>query len=376
MKKYTYNKYFDNAATSFPKPKEVADEISRYLNKAGGSYGRSFYQRAIDVSRLVENTRELIADLLGTKLTSNVVFTHNATHAINIVLKGISITGNKEIVISPLEHNAVARPLNRLANDSNINIKQLLAFKDGTIDTSRLKEVINEKTALVIINHQSNVNGVIQPIKKIKKIIGDIPILVDTAQSLGYQNIEADNDDIDYISFTGHKTILGPTGIGGLFVRNKETLLPLIEGGTGSQSDSIEHPDFMPDRLEAGTPNIAGIFGLRAALLNKPEPFHTKDDIFQLIESIQKLHQYKIYCSLNISNTGNLFSINSKKMDCSSLGLTLFEKYGIETRVGMHCSPLAHKYIGTFPKGSLRISPSVYHKPEDFEYLLDALKNI
>ncbi len=375
MKNSLYNKYFDNASTSFPKPKEVADEISRYLNEAGGTYGRSFYQRAIEVSRVVEETRHLIADLLGTKLTSNVIFTHNATHAINIVLKGLSYNG-KEIAISPLEHNAVARPLNRLTNDSNINIKQLPAFEDGTINTSRLQEVITERTALVIINHQSSVNGVIQPVKEIKKFIGDIPILIDTAQSLGYQKIEADNDCIDYIAFTGHKAILGPTGTGGLFVRDKKTLLPLIEGGTGSNSESVETPGFTPDMFEAGTPNIAGIFGLRAALLNKPEPMHSKDDFFQLIESIQKLPDYKVYCSSDKNNRGNLFSINNKKMDCSKSGMYLFDKFGIETRVGLHCSPIAHKYLDTFPEGALRIAPSVYHTPQDFEYLIDALKNI
>ncbi|MBU0765402.1 MAG: aminotransferase class V-fold PLP-dependent enzyme, partial [Bacteroidetes bacterium] len=299
----------------------------------------------------------------------------NATHAINIVLKGLSLAG-KEIAVSPLEHNAVARPLKRISDEYNIGIRQIPAFEDGTININRLYEAITEKTKLVIINHQSSVNGVVQPVKEIKKKIGEIPILIDAAQSLGYQKTEVDDNNFDFVAFTGHKAILGPTGTGGLFVRNKESLLPLIEGGTGSRSDSTEHPDFMPDKLEAGTPNIAGLFGLRAALLYRPRPLHRRNDFEQLIESIQKLSNYKVYCSAEKTNRGNLFSVNSNKMDCSALGMALFEKYGIETRVGLHCSPLAHKYLGAFPEGTLRIAPSVYHTPEDFGYLLDALKKV
>ncbi len=375
MMQHDHNKYFDNAATSFPKPKEVAEEISLYLNEIGGTYGRSFYERTVAVSKVVEETRGLIADLLGTKHASNIIFTQNATHAINIVLKGISLA-DKEIAISPMEHNAVARPLTRVANDLNIKTIEISALKDGTIDIGQLSKIINKKTALVIINHQSNINGVVQPIKEIKKIIGNIPILIDAAQSLPYQKMETDDDGIDFIAFTGHKALLGPTGIGGLFIKNKETITPLIEGGTGSKSESIEHPDFMPDMFEGGTPNITGIFGLRAALLKKPKPCHSQADFFQLIESIQKLPQYKTYCSMNKHNQGSLFSINSKKTVCSNFGINLFEKFGIETRIGLHCSPLAHKYLGTFPEGTLRIAPSVYHTPEDFEYLLTALKNL
>lgn len=370
------NKYFDNSATSFPKPEQVAMEMSRYLNDIGGSYGRSFNKRTYEVSKVVEQTRDLIADIIGTSLSSNIVFTLNATHAINIVLNSFSKTKG-EIAISPMEHNAVARPLYRnAAENKNLKIVSLPAFSDGYIDVDKIKNYINKNTKLVIINHQSNVNGVIQPYKKIKELIGDIPLLLDVSQSLGHKKINVDKESIDFLAFTGHKALLGPTGIGGLFVKDKNLLHPFVEGGTGSKSESVEHPDFMPDKFEAGTPNIVGIFGLNAALKNKHIASHSEQDFYQLIKDIRKLKNYIVYSASNLKNQGDVFSINHKKYDCSELGTLFYEKYAIETRVGLHCAPLAHKYIGTFPSGTLRISPSVYHNQNDFDYLLYAFKNI
>lgn len=370
------NKYFDNSATSFPKPEQVAIEISRYLNEIGGSYGRSFNKRTLQVSRVVEETRDLLADLLGTSQSSNIIFTQNATHAINIVLNSFSkIEG--EIAISPMEHNAVARPLFRIAAENkNLKIVSLPAFSDGLIDVERFCQYINKNTKLVILNHQSNVNGIIQPYKKIKELIGDIPLLLDVSQSLGHEEINVEDADIDFLAFTGHKGLLGPTGIGGLYLKDKELLQPFIEGGTGSKSESVEHPDFLPDKFEAGTPNIVGIFGLNAALKNKPIAAHSDEDFYQLIKDIKKLKNYFLYSAFDFKNQGDVFSINHKNYDCSELGTLLYENFQIETRVGLHCAPLAHKHIATFPNGTLRISPSVYHNLNDFDYLLYALKNI
>ncbi len=153
-------------------------------------------------------------------------------------------------------------------------------------------------------------------------------------------------------------------------------MFPLIEGGTGSRSDSTNSPDSMPDKFEAGTPNIAGIFGLRAALKNRPKKQHSHDDFNNLIESLIAHKNYDVFCSTSKTNRGNLFSINHKKIDCSTLGMYLFDNFGIETRVGLHCSPLAHTHLGTYPKGTLRISPSVYHTPDDFDFLYNVLKDI
>lgn len=370
-----FNTYFDNAATSFPKPKQVGEEILRYLNEIGGPYGRSFYNRAFQVSTIVEETRSLLSKWIGTKDSSHIVFTQNATHAINIVLKGITFK-SKEIAISALEHNAVCRPLQSLKKQYNIKVKTLPALRDGLVNVEQISTIISPNTDLVIVNHESNINGVIQPVSAIKRIIGDIPILLDCAQSLGHQKIEADKHNIDYIAFTGHKGLLGPTGIGGLYIKNKESLQPLIEGGTGSQSESIETPPFLPDKFEAGTPNLVGVFGLKAALQNRPSPSHSKTDYLKLIESLKKIPKMNVYCSENTSTQGNSFSIQSQIMDCATIGKILFEKHGIESRIGLHCAPKAHQHIGTFPQGTLRISPSIYHTKEDFEYLIKAIKKV
>ncbi len=370
-----YNTYFDNAATSFPKPKEVAREISLYLNEMGGTYGRSSHYRAIEVSKIVEDTRSLIAEMLGVKKSSHIVFTPNATHGINLVLKGFHFK-NKEIAVSALEHNAVWRPLARLINELGLKVNRFPSFKDGLIDQDRVPEVISKNTDLVVVNHQSNVNGVTQPVEQIKKIIGDIPILVDASQSLGHSELNVRTCNIDFLALTGHKGLLGPTGVGALFVKNPEILPPLVDGGTGSNSESTEMPSFMPDKFEAGTPNIVGIFGLRAALLHRPSPAHTKNEYLSLIEEIQGIKGIRVICADKKEYQGDVFSLISNKMDCSVFARTLGENFGIETRVGLHCAPEAHRHLGTFPEGTVRIGVSPYHTKEDFDYLLNAVKRV
>jgi cysteine desulfurase family protein len=367
------NGYFDCGATSFPKPEEVAREISRYLDEIGGPYGRSFYRRALQVSGVVEETRSLLAALLGVADLEKIVFCHNATHAVNIVLKGLDLQG-KEVWISPLEHNAVARPLRRLKKEKRISVRFLPAAADGRVQPERLAGLFSQKTGLIAVNHQSNVNGVVQPIREIKARAGRIPVLVDAAQSLGHIPIKAVDWGIDFVAFTGHKGLLGPTGTGGLYLAGK--LEPLIEGGTGSRSESSAMPDFLPDKFEAGTPNIAGIFGLRAALLHKPDCAHTRENFLQLLHACKRLNGIKVHAADSDSHQGELFSITATDMDPSKLGMRLYEEHGIETRLGLHCAPLAHRHIGTFPAGTVRISPSIYHRRQDFEMFLDALGKI
>ena len=365
--------YFDCGATSFPKPRQVAEEISRYLDHIGGPYGRSFYRRALEVSGVVEETRSLLADLLGISGSEKIVFCHNATHAVNIVLKGLDLEG-REVWISPLEHNAVARPLKRLKREKKVSVRLLPAAADGRVQPERLSGLFSDKTALIIVNHQSNVNGVVQPIQEIKASACDIPILVDAAQSLGHLPVKAGEWGLDYVAFTGHKGLLGPTGTGGLYMAGG--LAPLIEGGTGSRSESSAMPGFLPDKFEAGTPNIAGIFGLRAALQHRPEPAHSKEEFLELLQACRKLTGFMVHAANSREHQGELFSITSNRLDPSTLGMRLYEDFGVETRLGLHCAPLAHYHIGTFPEGTVRISPSIYHRPQDFDTLLDCLAGL
>jgi selenocysteine lyase/cysteine desulfurase len=349
--------YFDNAATSFPKPLAVSEAISHYLNVTGGTYGRGFYDRAFAVSALLEETRSNLAERLSAPKSAHLVFTQNATHAINLVLKGISFP-NRRVLVSPMEHNAVWRPLSRLIAEEGVKV-----------------EVLPD---LLIINHQSNVNGVVQPIQALREMAGDqLPILLDTAQSLGHlPEMPPVAEWCDYVALTGHKGLLGPTGVGALYMRSPETLTPLIEGGTGSRSEEVEMPCFMPDQFEAGTPNLVSIIGLGAALKAVPPAQHTQADFLSLIEKVRALPKVSLHCANEPAMQGALFSLSSKEMDASTLGYRLYERAHIETRVGLHCAPMAHRTLGTFPSGTIRFSPSVYHTPDDFDLLADTLKDL
>jgi cysteine desulfurase family protein len=365
--------YFDNAATSFPKPAGVATAMARYLNEVGGPYGRSAYTRALDVSRTVEKTRDLLAERLGARTADNLVFAPNATYAINLVLRSL-LTGPGRVLISPLEHNAVTRPLFALAARCGASFEVFPHHSDGRIDPDGIEKVLTGDTLFAVANHQSNVNGVIQPLAEIKQRLGQVPLLVDASQSFGSIPVQVDAWHIDFLAFTGHKALLGPTGIGGLFLRDAAGLEPLIYGGTGSASEHFEMPDFTPDRFEAGTPNIAGIYGLLAALQEPVDCRHSRQEFGRLIEELKSLPRLKVICAERFEDQGDVFSLLHPEHDSAVLGQRLFAEWGIETRVGLHCAPLAHRTLGTFPGGSLRVGVSRYHTPDDFAYFVKAVK--
>lgn len=368
------NYYFDNSATSFPKPPEVAKFINEYLN-SGGTYGRSAYDRVIAVSRMVENTRALLAQVIGTSLTGQVIFTSNATHALNIAIKGFPYR-KKRILISPLEHNAVTRPVMHLLNFVGVQHDILPHRIDGYIDLDRMRQMDLKSYDLCIVNHVSNVNGAIQPVAELKDLLGDVPLLVDASQSAGHIPLEVDRNNIDMLALTGHKGLMGPTGTGCLFVRNPELLSPLVHGGTGSRSDSLLMPDHLPDRFEAGTPNVLGIYGLFGALSAKVIPCFSFDDFKELLNRIGYLTSFRLVRAANPANQAFLFSITSSRYSPSELSSLLFKRYSIETRSGLHCAPLAHKTLGTFPAGSVRFSLSKFHSSDDLAYLYQALSEL
>lgn len=369
------NGYFDNGATSFPKPEAVAKAMQIYLSELGGTYGRAAYDRVRRSTALVEACRDELANLSGTTLADHLVFTANATTAVNTILNGIPIKG--KILLSPLEHNAIMRPLFRLKESGKIAGWELLPHRaDGSIDVSRLPAVRLNDTSLVIINHQSNVNGVIQPIEEICNWInGRLPILIDTAQSFGENPVEIDRWRVDYQVFTGHKHLLGPTGTGGFFVRNPNQMSPYIYGGTGSRSDSFEMPGFLPDRFEAGTPNIVGIAGLLAALQNRPNPRHNHHDLIQMLDEMEKIPGIKLLRSLRPESQGELFSMVPERLSTASLA-TALEEQGIEVRSGLHCAPLAHETLGTSKSGAVRFSLSPYHTVDDLQTLITVVHEI
>ncbi|MBD3419994.1 MAG: aminotransferase class V-fold PLP-dependent enzyme [Chitinivibrionales bacterium] len=367
-----FNGYFDNAATSYPKPPKVVENMRRYVQDVGGPYGRSAYDRVMQVSRIVEQTRELAAEALGTMQSDNVVFTHNATHAVNCVLQRIDLR-DKKVLVSPLEHNAVMRPLKLAKATQKCRIHFLPHFADGRVDVARVPEAVKCNAAMVIVNHQSNINGVIQPVGEIKGAIGDVPLLVDAAQSAGHRPLPIDECGIDYVAATGHKALLGPTGTGLLYLKEPERLEPFIYGGTGSMSESIDMPQFLPDKFEAGTPNIAGIFGLCGALQTTVEPQHSAEDFFDFVREMARVESIRVFKAGGNAYQGEVISILSTRFDCAHLGGMLHDRHGIETRTGLHCAPLAHFFLDTWPHGTVRIAPSVYHTTQDFEYVLKAV---
>ena len=368
--------YFDNSATSFPKPAEVAQAMTRYLMEMGGNYGRSSHSRAFESSSIVEECREKLAGIMGIERVENLCFANNATHAANVIIRGLSFAEGAEVLISPLEHNAIARPLKMLEEQGKITIKFLPAAKDGLVEIDRIQQHLNSHTQLVVINHQSNVNGIIQPVEKIKQRIGDIPLLLDVSQSLGKYPVCVDYWQVDYLVFTGHKGLLGPTGTGGLYIRKPQTVTPLHYGGTGSNSENLEMPGVMPDRFEAGTPNIAGIYGLLAALEHPVEPAHTREEFLQLLAAINDLEGYSMQLAGNPENQGEVISLTHNRIDCSTLSWLLEKQFQIDSRSGLHCAPLAHRHLGSYPDGTCRLSTSPMHSAEDFQYLLNALATI
>jgi cysteine desulfurase family protein len=369
------NLYFDNCATSFPKPEAVAEAMVRHLNETGGTYGRSAYPRILQSTRLVEECRDQLASKMGTTEAGKIILTANATTALNLMIRGICQKGG-HVLTSAMEHNAIARPLEHLRQLRLIEWELLESAPDGRILVDKIASKLRPNTILVAVCHMSNVNGMAQSPGEIKRAIGEIPLLVDASQSLGSHPVEVDKWGIDFLAFTGHKSLLGPTGTGGAFMRFPEMVQPLLYGGTGSGSDSLSMPSFVPDRFEAGTPNITGIHGLNAALKNRPVAQHTKDDFAALLQEVKRNANYKVRCAADFDHQGKLFSVVHNSLSSSELALKFYEEFGIESRAGLHCAPLAHRHLGSFPTGDCRFSLSPYHTPEEMNYLAKAIHDV
>lgn len=369
------NGYFDNASTSFPKPKEVEESICDYLLN-GGTYGRSGHHKSFYVSKVVEHTRNILAQKIGIKRVENLIFCSSATEAANTVISGINFSSKGRVLLDSMSHNAVARPLFKQHNRNGVQIENLPHLADGELDIEQLKKMDITGVELIALNHVSNVNGVKQRIQQIKELFPDIPMLVDVSQSVGKEKIDAETWNVDYLILTAHKGLMGPTGVGGLYLKDPSTIEPLKYGGTGSRSDSLDMPDFTPDRFEAGTPNILGIFGLNGALISSITPSHCQSDFLDFISEIKRLNSYHFWGATRPENQAEVFSLTHRSLGNDIITYRLDTEFDIQVRSGLHCSPLAHQAIGTFPHGTVRFAPSMYHKPEDFEHLLSVLSQI
>jgi cysteine desulfurase/selenocysteine lyase len=374
--------YFDNAATSWPKPRTVIKAMHYYFSKGGGNPGRSGHKRAVEAGRVVLKTRELLAELFHIKDSSRIVMTKNATEALNIAILGFIEKGD-HIVTTSMEHNSVMRPLTYLKN-RGVAVSIADAGPSGKVTLDIIKKVVRENTRLLICTHASNVTGIINNIEEIGRFCSqrDIRFLVDAAQTVGVVPIDVGKMDIDFLAFSGHKGLLGPQGTGGLFIREGIDLNPIVMGGTGSVSDREVQPDFLPDRFESGTLNVIGIAGLCEGV-----KFILQKGIHDIIEHDRKLlhiflneiarkRKITVYGPSNMMEQTGVLSVNILGISPSKVGEILDREYRIMTRIGLHCAPRAHKTIGTFPDGTVRFSWGIFTKERDILVATRALNKI
>ena len=397
--------YLDNAATSFPKPEEVPKAVYDYMTKLGTNVNRGGYATAYDTESVVFECRELIGALFHAPDYKNVVFTRNITESLNVVLKGLLHSGD-HVIVSSMEHNAVMRPIRQLEK-KGVSFTRAQCESDGSLKLDTLYRCLRPDTKAVVMTHASNVFGTMLPIQEVGAFCKEngLVFILDSAQTAGVFPIDMEKMQIDILCFTGHKGLLGPQGIGGFILRDKLVMEiePLISGGTGSLSNLETVPEFMPDRFEAGTPNLPGIFGLHAALnwLRKlgekslsAELFTTEhcfsaalekirehelqltEEFLTLLEPLEKEGKLKIIGKKDTEMRTGVVSIQTLTRELSDTAFQLDTRYGIMTRVGLHCAPSAHKTVGTYPTGTIRFSFGFANTDKEVKIATDALKEL
>ena len=389
--------YLDNASTTFPKPREVADAVYQYMTGVGSNIGRGGYTSAYAAEEAVFVARQLLCDFFGGEDAKNVVFTKNVTEALNVIIRGLLQPGDHALV-SAMEHNAVMRPLQLIGRElepgeqapaAEISFSRIPCDKEGNLQLEALSKLVQQRTKAVIMTHASNVCGTLLPIDKVGDFCKQRGLLfiVDSAQSAGVFPINMQQLHIDALAFTGHKGLLGPQGIGGFVLREHmvKRLAPFIVGGTGSLSHTESTPRFMPDKFEAGTLNLPGIMGLAAGVrwLNQRGMAslraHELALTEQLLTGLLDLEQQgllRIVGRRDIVQRTSVVSIAATKQDLAVVAHRLNEEYGIATRVGLHCAPNAHKTLQTYPTGTLRFSMGWHNNEEDIGTALKALREV
>jgi len=353
------------------------------MRSNGASPGRGNYTNAMAADRLVYETRKAVAKLFGVEKPGEIVFTSNSTEAINTVLKGFLKDGD-EVVTSSAEHNAVWRPLKNLEMNKNIKIRCFNVAKDGKVDLNEVEKLFSAKTRLAAFVHCSNVLGNIMPVSEVAKIAHskNVSVLIDASQSAGIYPINVIEDGIDFLAFTGHKGLLGPTGTGGFYIRSGLQLAALKEGGTGSMAKSPYQPELPPDRFESGTMNIFGIAGLNAAISFINETgvdnilAHERRLISLLLDGLKEITDVEIYGSMNPCEKLGPVCFNMGRFDPYKLASDLDGDFGIMVRAGLHCAPQAHLVTGTAEKGAVRASPGWFNTEGHIEILLESLRKI
>ena len=377
--------YLDHAATSWPKPAEVSAAMSDFLERAGGNPGRSGHRLSIAAARVVYETREALADYFGISDPLRVIFTLNATHALNTAILGILRPGQR-VVTSGMEHNAVMRPL-RALEKKGVIVDVVPSRSDGSVSLEDFHEALRGGARLVVLNHASNVTGTIAPAAEIARLAHSAGalVLLDAAQTAGVLNINMRAMGIDLLAFTGHKGLQGPPGTGGLILGENvdpQEILPLVFGGTGSNSEFEIQPDDLPDRYESGTPNGAGIAGLGAGLKWVRERgletlrAHELALSTSLRDGLENIKGLRLYGPLEPRLATAVVSFTLEDRSVSEIGYRLDEDFDILCRVGLHCAPAAHRSIGSFPQGTVRLAPGPLNTLAEVKTVVGAIERI
>ncbi|MFN9717779.1 MAG: aminotransferase class V-fold PLP-dependent enzyme [Planctomycetota bacterium] len=379
--------YFDNAATSFPKPSIVCDAVDHWMRFGAASAGRGTHRGTDEAGRMIDECRNLLARRLGAASSSHVIFTLNCTDSLNCIFRGFLRPGDR-VIASTLDHNSVIRPLQALGDEMAITV-EYIEFDpvSGLLDVEQFeRQVRRRQPRLVVLNHASNVTGRIQPVRQLSQIASEAgaKVLLDAAQTAGHCPIDMNNDGIDFLVAAGHKGLSGPLGTGVLSIRPglEHEVRPLRYGGTGTTSESPVQPLAMPSRFESGNLNLPGIAGLHAAM--------------QWLESSEgiglhtRLHQNLIWFRTELAQIPGvtihspashdvvpLLSLSIAGYDCRDVAMILDQSFNIQSRAGLHCAPLAHRTLGTFQQGgTLRLSPGFFTTDEEFSAAIDAIHQI
>lgn len=379
--------YLDNAATSFPKAPGVAEAVANFLNYDAVNVSRGGYGKAYDLQEKILNTRERLLSLFHAPDDACICFTGGATAALNQFLKG-TLRGGDHILVTGMEHNSVMRPLVSLKKEG-VEFSVLPSDSYGRPDLNRFAQAVRKNTKAVLCTHASNVTGTLMPVGEIGKCCRERGLIfaVDAAQTAGTYPIDMTKMGIDFLAFPGHKGLLGPQGVGGFAVRKPlaAVMRPLMEGGTGSSSDSETQPEFLPDRFECGTLPLPAIVGLRQALIYleqigvdaiREREVRLTERFLSGLRELRSVRVAGIAGPGELENRTGVVSVDFRDIDNGMAAFALEREYGILTRVGLHCAPRAHKTVGTWPQGTVRFSFGFRNTMEDVDAALHAIRDL
>ena len=377
--------YLDNGSTSFPKAPGVSDAVKFCMDEVGANVNRGGYETAYSAEDVIMETRVMLKNLFNCPYkTRNVIFTPNITYSLNYIIKGWLKPGD-HVLVSSMEHNAMMRPIVQMS-DMGVTFDRIPCTCDGEMMVEKIEELIRPETKGILTLHGSNVCGAVMPLEEIGQICKkhNIKFVVDAAQTAGVFPIDMVKMNIDILCFTGHKSLLGPQGIGGFLISDEmaKVVDPLITGGTGSVSDSEIQPEFLPDKYESGTPNIPGIYGLHAGLkyITETGIDHIRAKEMELagafMNEMKEVASVRIVGPNRVENRAPVVSLDFHNQDNAEIAFLLESEYGIATRTGLHYAPNAHKTLGTYPQGTVRFSFGYFNTMDEVLYAANAVKKI